>query len=445
METGTITQLKSIKEQISLNLESYKSYVKAQKSDLQSRQYGSENEYCINGLIGGVKNILTDVSFLVRSHDLFIKISTYTERNDIYSHLSNLNSYISSNQHSSIATTLDLLKTRLRSYNLRLDKDRYIDFNNEIDNLRRKAIDIEEELKQAKERLKESTTLQADNAEINSEFEERYNEVKEIKERFLSEVTNFTSEFEAFKDLQQTATANEKLIAKTLDNVKDSETEFDTFIKAIENRQKQLVEQKQQTDRYNANLESYTTERKIILDEAVSLINNAKQALRYSTAEGISAAFSTQHTDANKLWMRLGWLIGAVVFILITFLFGVWILTGWGIDHPNETLTIIGRLSLIPFSLLGALFCANQYIKQKNLIEDYAYKSVLSKSMVAFSEELREKDSEKYAEYLSTVLREIHQDPLRKRGKDKDEVSAKDSVGLIDKIAELVKIIAAKP
>ncbi|MDR0907449.1 MAG: hypothetical protein LBM63_02390 [Rikenellaceae bacterium] len=96
---------------------------------------------------------------------------------------------------------------------------------------------------------------------------------------------------------------------------------------------------------------------------------------------------------------------------------------------------------MIPFTLLGALFCANQYTKQRNIAEDYAYKTVLSKSIVAFSEELREKDPERYAEYISTVLREIHQDPLRRRGKDKDEVSLKDSAGLVDKIIDLLRTV----
>ena len=43
------------------------------------------------------------------------------------------------------------------------------------------------------------------------------------------------------------------------------------------------------------------------------------------------------------------------------------------------------------------------------------YKLALARSMVAFSEELREKDPDKYREYLTKVLSEIHQDPLRHR------------------------------
>ena len=40
--------------------------------------------------------------------------------------------------------------------------------------------------------------------------------------------------------------------------------------------------------------------------------------------------------------------------------------------------------------------------------------------MVAFSEQLKD-DPEKYKEYLTTVLKEIHQDPLRKRNKSDED------------------------
>ena len=90
---------------------------------------------------------------------------------------------------------------------------------------------------------------------------------------------------------------------------------------------------------------------------------------------------------------------------------------------------------MVPLTITGAIFCANQYTKQKNLIEDYAYKTTIAKSIIAFSEELRTKDPERYAEYISTILKEIHQDPLRKRGKNSDEFSLdKESTGLIEKL-----------
>ena len=66
--------------------------------------------------------------------------------------------------------------------------------------------------------------------------------------------------------------------------------------------------------------------------------------------------------------------------------------------------------------IAAAWFCAGQYVKQRNIAEDYAYKAALAKSMVGFSEQLST-ESDKGAEYsyfIRSVLSEMLNDPLRK-------------------------------
>jgi hypothetical protein len=256
-----------------------------------------------------------------------------------------------------------------------------------------------------------------------------------------TKVNEFVSKVDDFKDLAEKATENEETIATKLEEVQESEDVFNDFIKKIDIREKQLEKQNTSTQDYEKTLTKYSKRQQEIEEESQNLIDKAIQALNYSNATGLSAAFSAQHTFANDKWSKRGWLIGAGVSISVTLLLGIWVVTGWGIDPniKNPIMSIVGRLSMIPFALLAAIFCANQYVKQKNLVEDYAYKTVLAKSIIAFSEELRTKEPEKYAEYLSTILKEIHQDPLRKRGKEKDEVTLKDTTGLVEKIFDGVK------
>ncbi|MDR0810890.1 MAG: hypothetical protein LBN23_01235 [Paludibacter sp.] len=441
METQSITQIKNLRDTISQNLETYRNFLKNNSTDMTTVQYGSEREYCINGLIGGVKNILTDISYLVKAHNTFIKISTYTDRTNLQSHLTNLNSYIQNRLHQNIAPTIDALKTIIRSFNLPLDKERFLDYMNEIDNLRKSAMMLDEEITNTKNKLVESGNLLKEINENKTAFEEKFEEIENNKEEFVTRIEEFTSKYEDFKALAANATRNESTIATKLEEVQESEETFNEFIEQIENREKQLNQQSTKTQNYETMLANYSIRQQEIEQEAQKLIDDAIKALNYSNATGLSAAFSKQHDIANDKYSKIGWLIGAGVFILFTMLLGIWIVTGWGIDPnvKNPVMSIVGRLSLIPFALLAAIFCANQYVKQKNLIEDYAYKTVLAKSLVAFSAELREKEPEKYAEYLSTVLKEIHQDPLRKRGKEKDEVTLKDTTGLIEKVFEGLK------
>lgn len=444
METNTITQIATLRDSITKNLEVYRKKQVAQKADMNVGQFGGESEYSITELIRGVKNVLTDISYLVKAHNVFIKLSTHGERKAIHNSLLTLNASIQNSQHAQIATTLDALKVALRSYNLRIDKDRYLEFSNEVDTLRKTALSLEAVISEVKEKITESESVHQEIVSTNEKYNKVYAQLESEKDALSQTVKNFTDEFGAFKTLATTAKENEKTISEKLEKAKKSEEMFNEFISKIYEREKQLESQKTQTTNYVEELEKYTDEHNLKLRDAQLLIDNARIALQYSTAQGISSAFQTQHDKASNKREQLTWLIVAGFFIFVTIGLGVWIVCGWGISSTDKITSIVGRISMIPFTLLGALFCANQYTKQKNIAEDYAYKTVLAKSIVAFSEELRGKDPARYAEYISTVLREIHQDPLRKRGKDKDDVSIKDSTGLVEKIIELLKQLTNK-
>lgn len=443
METPTIKSIKGLLPTIDENIIRFRQYFKDQKTDLEAALYGDETEYSVNGIVAGVRNILSDMRFLVNSHNLFIKLSTLDERKQILNELSSLNSFLSANRVSNVTRSLDQLKLLLRTYNLRIDRQRYLDFNTAIDELCRKAVSLSDEIENVKNKLVESETTYTHIAEKKGEFEKILAELVEQKESFAEEFDVFKSETSDFRDLANNAQANSKTISTNLAETNDAKETFDGFIEKIDERESQLDNQKKTTEEYIAKLQDFTKSYNEKLDEVQSLIEKSKQALQFTTAEGMSAAFASHYQNADKWYYKAGWLGGAFFFVIITLGIGVWIVTGYGVEHREETMwfSLIGRLSMIPFTIYAAIFCSQQYIKQKNLVEDYAYKSVLAKSIIAFSEELRKNDQDKYTEYLSTVLREIHQDPLRKRGKEKEDESYKDSTGLMGKVIDLAQTV----
>ena len=130
METSTIIQIKEYKDKIKDGLDRWHINLKKQNSDMNIAQYGAEKEYSINNLIDGIKDIITDVSYLVNAHNLFIKISTQTERVALLAVLKNLYTAIQNSQSkvSTIATRVDETKIALRKYNLSSKKERFIEF-----------------------------------------------------------------------------------------------------------------------------------------------------------------------------------------------------------------------------------------------------------------------------------------------------------------------------
>ena len=444
METTTIIAIRDLLSQVQENIDAYLQYHKDNNSDMDACSYGSENEYCIKSIVAGIKNILTDLGYLTRSHNLFLKLSTYSNRTEIQNRLRDLSSHLRNRQTSNIVSDIEWLKNHLRTYCLRLDRNRYLDFNTEIDELRRKAILLEDEIKKTQQRLSNAATSYSEIESKQDEYNTIIAELNSTKDSFVEEVNTFTAEFGEFKELTKKAKNNETEIATSLETANKDLEKFNEFIAKISEREQILTKQAESTTAYELKLNEYTQEHAAKLEEAKQLIDDAKTALHYKNAEGLSAAFSHQLDTANNKHARLWWLGGAIIFILSTLSIGIWIVTGWGIsdsaDQNQMILNLVGRLSMIPFTIVGAIFCANQYTKQKNIIEDYAYKTTIAKSIIAFSEELRSKDPERYAEYISTILKEIHQDPLRKRGKDKEDFTLnKDSTVLIEKVITLLQ------
>lgn len=448
METKTISDIRDLHAKITQSLELYREYYRKSNTDMDSNSYGNEQEYCIKGIIAGVQNILTDISYLVRSHNFFIKISTYGERNNIKNQLASLYSYILSRNNAGVINQIETLKTLLRFYNIRIDKNRLVEFEAEIDNIRRLGNELSNDIHNVGLKLKSASDIYENIVKTQESYDKILSELKTRQDSLQNQLQLFTKDLSDFKDLAKRAQDNETSITKNLESCNRSKNIFDDFIAKISDRERMLKEQSDITNNYNATLEQYTNDYHSKMGDATRLIEEAKKALNYKNAEGLSAAFSTQLDSASSKTIVYGWLIGATVFILATLGIGIWIvITGWELDGTVDTgnnnqmiFNLIGRLSMVPFTVIGAVFCANQYTKQKNIIEDYAYKTTIAKSIIAFSEELKAKSPEQYAEYISTILKEIHQDPLRKRGKSSDEFKInKESSGIIEKVIDLLQ------
>ena len=117
-------------------------------------------------------------------------------------------------------------------------------------------------------------------------------------------------------------------------------------------------------------------------------------------------------------------------------------------NEENKWFLIVGRLLLLPIPIIGAIFCANQYTKQKNITEDYAYKTVIAKSIVGFSEQLKKNstDNSEYITYIAKALEEIHKDPLRAREHNSSKVKLDKTQfdKLVETLPKLLELLNGK-
>ncbi|MFV8352565.1 hypothetical protein [Flavobacterium sp. XS2P14] len=413
METQSVLKIKTLRDQIKEKLTSFDT------AQLYNAKFGDEKEYNGKSIYLGLDALLVDISYFVKSHNIFIQASTLDERNEIANDLDSILSYIQTPQ--SLFQYIDSLKVKLRKYNLRTNIERWELFQEANKGLLEQRDEFHQALKfinEIKEEATNSNTSVSEKLEAITkkfeELEEKIEEVDEVKTEIVTNSENLKTINAGLLKVKEEADENLEGIVESYNEVKSNEKVINSFAQKVQERDNRLGELQQLTEENKQKLNDYDGERAKILDDAKKLIESAKTALNYKTAEGISESFQTQLKDARKWYFSVSWILGASIFIITAIFLGIWV----AFDKTNDLHLIIGRIALIPLPIIAAIFCANQYVKQKNLIEDYAYKMVLAKSIVGFSEQLKKDPSEdkgEYIHYMKVALEEIHKDPLRKR------------------------------
>lgn len=413
MSTQSIDQIRTLRDEIRTSVKGIKA------SHFKEQKFGPEQEYTARGIKGGVEATLLDLTALTKSTAKFIQVSTHGERSSLISDLSQLNTYLINKDLAATCTHLDNVKITLRSWGIRNSFERQEVMEEHVNTLQKKALILTEQIEKVIE-IKEQSLL------IKGEIESAHSTLLEERETLQGELDKLDqlvesttlkrSEIESL--LTQDADRSEQIEA-LLSDAKSHGEVIDTFSEKVLSRETQLEKQEQTTKTYTSKLGQFKTDHLKYLGEAKALIESAKLALEYKTAEGLSAAFTEQFTKASAPILTVGWIVLSGIFVISSVSMGIWLVS----DTSLGLGAIVGRISLLPILIGGAWFSAGQYVKQKNIAEDYAYKSTLAKSIVGFSDQLSGEagKGEEYSHYIKSVLTQIHNDPLRKHGSTEDE------------------------
>ncbi len=269
----------------------------------------------------------------------------------------------------------------------------------------------------------------------------------EQSETYLKQTTELLNQTKANEqqttELLNQTKANEQQTTELLNQTKANEQKVATAEIAITAFANNIENYKQDIDTKTTEADTIIEEFDKQREEIKKLIASAKKALQLKSTEGISTALIDQRDKSKSNWVTIPWVVGAFVFVIAAIgiaLIGSGLITVSWIDNANAMSDsingIIVRITIITIAISGAAFCAKQYTRQKNIAEDYAYKSVLAQSIVAFAKELEKYDKEKSVEFLAGAIKEINRSPTHK---DKDEGITKNQIGLFENIIDMVK------
>ena len=282
-----------------------------------------------------------------------------------------------------------------------------------------------------------------------SDIDEQVRQMQENMENVKTDIVKIQEEASQF--LTQIASHQEKSSADYQKVTKIAEG-AESLVNSIRTYEEEAEEKRLGIETFSRNIDDYKKRISDLENKANAiiekekkindLIQSAEHALNLRSAEGISAAFASQYETASSWKIATLWLSASFVFIAVAVGFVVWLALGHFDIDSHGISSIIARIVAVAIVVTAATFCAKQYIKQKNIAEDYAYKAVLSKSIIAFTDKLKEKsagDSTIVAEYLEKVLEEIHQDPLRQRNTKEEHVPVIATSDLLSTLPDLLK------
>ncbi len=360
--------------------------------------YGQEGEYTPQSLKAGLQAIITDLRGITKAHNKFIQLSVYQERLNIQICLNRINNLLNQKNYPNVANQLDELKIIIRSYRIRGSSESQKAIEERLNELHSKSSALEEDIKKVKS--------------IQENAEQAQSKIQQAEENFASfseKLNGLNQKSDELTGIHERSSDSNKDISQLLSSAKTHFKVIEEFSQQIEEKRAQLESQEQEAEKYKQQQEE-------LLEEASQLIKQSKIALEYTTAAGISAAYQEKYSQARKWNNFVGWLSGALLFTLFSVGLGFYIL-GSLTDDGADVVTAALRLTLIPLLIAGAWFCAGRYVKNKNLAEDYSYKAVLAKSLMAFMEKIESKDK---SYYVRGILNQILQDPLRKRHDEVD-------------------------
>ncbi len=437
MDIPTISRIKELRDEIR------KARKPIRHHDYDGQTFGPESEYSAKGLLAGLDALIIDISSLVKAPARFVKLSNHAERNQLVSLLTNIRNATVNKDLSGLASHVDSLKPHIAKYGIRHSDDRLSEFDAHIDALQRKASELSTQIQELEETKTRALSLQEDIDTAYEKLTEKLEELSESEEKLTALIDNTEAQRQQVETLLSVDQERSENIKELLADAKSHREVIESFSKRISQRESQLEDQGTATNTYNQTLVTFKNEREVLLSEARALIESAKSALEFKTAEGLSASFSAKYKESKQDPTTRGWIFGAAAFIGTAIGIGLWVF----FEKDVQIEAVLGRISMIPILVASAWFCAGQYVKQRNITEDYAYKSVLAKSLIGFAEQLSD-DANKgndHSYFVKSILAEIHNDPLRPRPQRRvDNKALQESVRKMIEESELFKRISEK-
>ncbi len=268
-------------------------------------------------------------------------------------------------------------------------------------------------------------------ASIKSELESYKNDLGNFRqqaEEILGQIRGFQTESqtqtEAVKQILNEVSANKESVIQT----KTQAEEHRDNIMALESK---VAEQ---SEKLTTNEQKYTE----INAQVDELKEEVKKQLTVATAGTLAGSFSSRQKDLKfntRLWL-IFFMISAVILVIAGYTVIEQVIHA---NLLNSPISLVRVLVTVPLFYI-VKFCADGYRKERNLEEEYAFKSSVSLSLAGYQkllkDELPDGSNQQVIDFITRSISSIYTPPRRE-----DNKKSKEEKDFLDEVIELIKQI----
>lgn len=386
--------------------------------------------------------------------NVFEKI-TFNKRTQIFSHLNNMTNYLNQlarwnydsnnnqarSQVNAIISTILALRDIVDSSFLSQKLKGYYNYSEqtkELNKIKRRYNNLVQDIKNA-EVLNHKTIGMSD--EIKEKSDILINKIKELEstststlnlknqiETLYNQINSNLQEIETKKLTINSLHQNSKNIESTF---KTTETKLKEIQENSETNTKEFLLQKE--TEFNTKTEGFDLKTSNIITKNTELQKKVNSLLEGANAGRLYKSFHWRKRQLEKgLWF---WLTGIAIINISLVILTLLILNGndsIGIEKLDSTnlngMFYMKLLISIPLIILDFFFI-KQYNSRRDLIEKYSFKSVLSLSILAYNEMLKEnKDDEVSQQFIIETVERIYESPFETKKLTKKELDIVNSL-----------------
>jgi len=329
---------------------------------------------------------------------------------------------------------LDLRIRRFPGYQKRLNqlKDLIQQIKNNETNLHRaksiyeEILKISKEIEKSKQSLEEIQRIESTGKGLLESIQEQLDETGGKIKKVQEKTENFLKEIETY--LSEAKNSNEE-ISRIKGQIKNFFDDIESYKEEIENMKKKI----------KTSIEEYENKTIEIIKENENLQKSIQELLKKAIAGSLFESFEKRKETLQEPLKK--WLIALGVLIFGAMGIAGWIYLDLKNTNPN-TLLLILKISMLAPIIYAIYFVAKRYTQERQLTEEYAFKSTVSLSMNAFNDLLKKYQddgiSEKQLELMVNTIDNLFKSPTDKVFK-KD--STKEEKELIENFIDIIKNI----